>query len=94
MAEQYNVAIFRCRARLSKFSNVHANTISFGFSVSDFIAASQLIAGIISSLKESGGSRSEYQELVRELVILDRTLKHLDTLKGPGVDSVKCAALS
>ena len=68
--------------------------MSFGFSTGDFIAASQLIVGIVSSLKESGGSKSEYQELVRELFILDRTLKHLDTLKGPGVDNVKCAALS
>ena len=68
--------------------------MSFGFSAGDFIAASQLIIGVIGSLKESGGSKSEYQELVRELVILDNTLKHLDTLKGPSVDSIKCAALS
>ena len=67
--------------------------MSFGFSAGDFIAASQLIAGIISSLKESGGSKSEYQGLVRHLANLDHTLKHLDTLKGSRVDSIKCAAL-
>jgi hypothetical protein len=68
--------------------------MSFGFSVGDFIATFQIIASIITSLKESGGSKSESQELIHELVILDRTLKHLDPLKGPGVDNVKCSALS
>ena len=38
--------------------------MSFGFSVGDFIAVGQLIYDITNALR---GSRTEYQELVREL---------------------------
>ena len=67
--------------------------MSFGFSVGDVIAVSSLIAQIANSLKDAGGAKSDYQELVRELENLDRALKHIDKLRGPTADSIKCAAL-
>lgn len=72
--------------------------MSFGFSVGDFIAVGTIIADIISSLQEAGGSKSEYQELVRELESLQHALRHLDKLQpsssSTNVDSIKYAALS
>ncbi|KAM7186431.1 hypothetical protein V8F33_011824 [Rhypophila sp. PSN 637] len=73
--------------------------MSFGFSIGDFLAVGGVIADIVSSLKDSTGSESDYQELIRELNALDRALKGLDKLQpttsSPGtVDSIKCAALS
>lgn len=72
--------------------------MSFGFSVGDFLAVGKLIASITNSLREAGGSKSEYQELVRELESLDHALKHLDALPLNGVpaslESNKYAALS
>lgn len=44
------------------FSNVK---MSFGFAVGDFIATGELIVKIVDSVQ---GSKSEYQELIRELV--------------------------
>lgn len=41
--------------------------MSFGFSVGDFVAAATLVKDIIVCLKDSGGSASEYQELMDEL---------------------------
>lgn len=54
--------------------------MSFGFSVSDFLAVGKIIADIISCLKDAGGSKSEYQELLRELECLNHALHHLDRL--------------
>jgi hypothetical protein len=73
--------------------------MSFGFSVGDFIAVGSLIADITSSLREAGGSKSEYQELLRELECLQQALTHLDKLQLRGssptnLDSIKYAALS
>jgi hypothetical protein len=73
--------------------------MSFGFSVGDFIAVGTLIADISSCLAESGGSKSEYQELLRELESLKPALIHLDKLQLGGsffanLDSIKYAALS
>lgn len=73
--------------------------MSFGFSVGDFIAVGKLIADITSCLKESGGSKSEYCDLVLELECLHKTLLHLDRLPSSqgnsrSVDSIKYAALS
>jgi len=72
--------------------------MSFGFSVGDFLAASQLITQITRSLREAGGSKSEYQELLRELESLSRALQHVDRLESRALssatlDSIKCAAL-
>jgi hypothetical protein len=55
--------------------------MSFGFSIGDFITVATIIADIISSLQEAGGSKFEYQELVRELESLQHALRHLDKLQ-------------
>jgi hypothetical protein len=73
--------------------------MSFGFSVGDFIAVGKLIADITSCLKEAGGSKSEYRDVVLELECLRKALVHLDRLQSqPGnslsTDSIKYAALS
>lgn len=72
--------------------------MSFGFSVGDFLAVGKLIADITNSLRECSGSKSEYQELLRELESLDNALKHLDKLPtniaSANLESIKYAALS
>jgi len=73
--------------------------MSFGFSVSDFITVGSLIADIASSLREAGGSKSEYQEILRELEGLERALSYLDKLQSSdacstSISSIKYAALS
>jgi hypothetical protein len=72
--------------------------MSFGFSVGDFLAVGKLIADITNSLREAGGSTSEYQELLRELDSLNHALKHLNKLPTNGasanLESIKYAALS
>ncbi|KAK0506962.1 hypothetical protein JMJ35_010662 [Cladonia borealis] len=70
--------------------------MSFGFSVSDFLAVGSLIVKIVEILR---GSRSEYQELIRELENLKTALGQVDKLKGRSdqaiaVDQIKCAALT
>lgn len=73
--------------------------MSFGFSVGDFLAVGQLTVNILASLRESGGAKSEYQDLIRELESLHYALQRLDKLQAkPGsssrLDSIKYAALS
>jgi hypothetical protein len=73
--------------------------MSFGISVSDFITVGKLIIDITSSLRNVGGSKSDYQELLRELECLHCALRHLDKLHQNGsssttLDSIKYAALS
>ncbi|KAI1136976.1 hypothetical protein F5Y05DRAFT_414698 [Hypoxylon sp. FL0543] len=72
--------------------------MSFGFSAGDFIAVGKLVAGIVSSLRDSGGSRTDYQHLIRELECLQATLIHLDKLAETGTSqdlaAIKYAALS
>ena len=73
--------------------------MSFGFSVGDFVNASILIRDIVRCLKASGGSASEYQELVRELDGLQSALTGIEHLKAspkqvPTVNGIKVAALN
>ena len=72
--------------------------MSFGFSVGDFLAVGKLIADITSSLKDVGGSKSLYHDVVLELECLQKALVHLDRLQpqseSRNVDSIKYAALS
>lgn len=72
--------------------------MSFGFSVGDFLAVGRLVADITKSLSEADGSKSGYQELLRELESLDHALKHLDNLQSRSpsshLESIKYAALS
>lgn len=73
--------------------------MSFGFSVKDFLTITNLISSINCSLKSSGGSTSDYQELVRELDLLQRALTDIEHLAGPpselpSVNAIKCSALN
>jgi hypothetical protein len=73
--------------------------MSFGFSVGDFINVTILIKDIITCLKASGGSASEYQELMRELDGLQSALTGIEHLRAspdrtPTVNCIKVAALS
>jgi hypothetical protein len=73
--------------------------MSFGFSVGDFFTVGQLIFDITKSLRDTGGARSEYRELIRELETLKNALEHIDTLQQgceqpATLDSIKYAALS
>ncbi|SPN99173.1 uncharacterized protein DNG_02208 [Cephalotrichum gorgonifer] len=71
--------------------------MSFGFSVGDFIAVGKLIADISSCLKDVGGSKTEYQDLIRELDCLQKGLAHLDKFQPSSstiADSIKYSALS
>ncbi|KFX86691.1 hypothetical protein V490_08937 [Pseudogymnoascus sp. VKM F-3557] len=72
--------------------------MSFGFSVGDFLAVGKLIADITNRLSEASGSKSQYQELLRELESLNNALKHLDKLPtnvaSTNLESIKYAALS
>ena len=73
--------------------------MSFGFSVGDFIAAANLIARVISSLSEAGGSNVQYQRLSVDLHTLSSTLRQVDRLEAVDgleatVNAIKAAALS
>jgi hypothetical protein len=73
--------------------------MSFGFSVGNFVAVGELIARITSSLKDAGGAKSEYQELLRALETLEAALHRVDKLQPSGststnLVSIKYTALS
>ena len=72
--------------------------MSFGFSVGDFVAVGKLVVEITNSLKDAGGSKSGYQDLLRQLESLQRALQDLDKLQAQGspsatLDSIKSNAL-
>jgi hypothetical protein len=56
---------------------------SFGFGVGDFIAVATLIKNIKSALQDSGGARDDYQELERELQLLELAHAALRSLTSP-----------
>jgi hypothetical protein len=73
--------------------------MSFGFSVGDFLTVTNLMVNIVSSLRSSGGSSSNYQELFRELDLLQRALADIGHLTGrpleqPSINAIKCSALN
>lgn len=72
--------------------------MSFGLSFGDFIAVSSLAKDICLCLRDIGGSKTEYQDLERELDCLQKALVHLDRLQSrkstPTIDSIQFAALS
>jgi hypothetical protein len=73
--------------------------MSFGFSVGDFLAAASVIKDIVKCLKASGGSASEYQELMLEIDGLQNALTKIEHLKGsaertPTINGIKVAALN
>jgi hypothetical protein len=43
---------------------------------------------------DAGGAKFDYQKPIRELDSLDKALKHVDRLKNPTADSIKCSALT
>jgi hypothetical protein len=68
---------------------------SFGYSVGDFVTVTELITAVIGALRESGGSKSDYQEIIRELEGLDgaiRPLKNVTNDAPPEYYSLKWAA--
>jgi len=73
--------------------------MSLGFSLKDFLTITNLISTISGSLKSAGGSSSDYQEIVRELDLLQRALTDIEHLTGPpselpSINAIKCAALN
>src|SRR5436305_14460160 len=73
--------------------------MSLGFSADHFLSAAILIKDIVICLKASGGSASEYQELMRELDGLQSALTAIEHLKAspeqtPMVNGIKVAALN
>ena len=69
---------------------------SFG-SVGDFIAITLLIKDVINALDDATGSRSEYQQLIRELLSLEKAFLEVgllcqtpDQLPGEPVFSCAC----
>lgn len=55
--------------------------MSFGFSVGDFIAALELVGTVIQSLREAGGAKSEFHELVQQLYGLETALLRVKQLE-------------
>ncbi|KAL5348141.1 hypothetical protein ACLOAV_006621 [Pseudogymnoascus australis] len=55
--------------------------ITFG-SVGDIISVSVVIKDLVQALRESRGSAAEYQEIIRELSILDRVFLEVEQLSG------------
>ncbi|KIX92483.1 uncharacterized protein Z520_11803 [Fonsecaea multimorphosa CBS 102226] len=67
--------------------------VPFGFSVGDFVTVIQLTSKIISSLKDVGGSSSEYQHSVIELESLKRLLEKVSQLTITEDNAVQVNAL-
>ncbi|KAF4613369.1 hypothetical protein G7Y89_g15518 [Cudoniella acicularis] len=55
--------------------------MSFGYSIGDFIAAISLILDVSLALREAGGSASEYQHFITELLSLKTALEQVATLE-------------
>lgn len=55
--------------------------MSFGFSAGDFISALELVGTVISALRSSGGSSSEYRALVSQLYTLETALLEVKRLE-------------
>jgi hypothetical protein len=73
--------------------------MSFGFSLGDFLAASNLISQVICALREAGGSSFQYQRLRLELDAVGLALREVDQLvpvEGleATVEAIKATALS
>ena len=67
--------------------------MSFSFSIGDFVTVAGLIKNTIASLRASGGSASEYQALIHQFHILERTLHEIDHLQGSPQDASEISAL-
>ena len=67
--------------------------ITFG-SVGDIISVCLLVKNLVDALGDSRGSSTEYQELVRELWVLERALLEVDMLSRTCDRTVELNALS
>lgn len=52
----------------------------FGWPVGDLVASIQLVVKIAGALREAGGSKSDYQESARYLLVLEITLQNLQSI--------------
>ena len=73
-------------------------TIPFGFSVGDFNSTIELIHDIFEALKDSDGSKQNFQALMRELYSLERALLAVKALErsptpSSAVNAIKQAAM-
>ena len=73
--------------------------MSFGYSVGDFIAVGKLTYEISECLQTTSSATEQFQELLRELKLLEAALRHLNKLgvvtpSSLTIDSIECAALS
>ncbi|KAL2812533.1 hypothetical protein BJX63DRAFT_396572 [Aspergillus granulosus] len=56
--------------------------MSFGFSISDFLAGANLAYTLYQSLSESNGAREQYVELINELNVVHKVLIQVDELRS------------
>jgi hypothetical protein len=73
--------------------------MSFCFSVGDFITAADLIAQVVSALREASGSASQHQHITNKLGFLDRAIRDVNRLepaKGleTTLEAIKTTALT
>jgi hypothetical protein len=68
--------------------------MSFGFSISDLLAAGKLIIDITDSLRSVGVAKSEYQEIYGQLEALQDGLRRLDQLAQCDVSSSTLANIT
>ena len=68
-------------------------SVGFGFSVGDFIAVIELVGTVIDALRESGQSRAEYLELIRQLYSLENALIHVNRVESDEADSSQLISL-
>ncbi|KAL8365584.1 hypothetical protein RB595_004414 [Gaeumannomyces hyphopodioides] len=67
--------------------------MSFGFGVGDFLAVGKLIFDITSCLKDIGGAKSEYQDLVIELDCLQKALSDIENLRDLGSNPIRADSI-
>jgi hypothetical protein len=77
--------------------------MSFGFSLGDFLAAASPISNIVSCLQSSGGSASEYQELMDEVHVLrlfsikieefESSMQHIEEMDSMKITVLSCIPL-
>jgi len=67
--------------------------MSFGFSVGDFIAALELVGTVVTSLRETGGAKSQFRELTQELFSLEQALLRVKQLEFEEHQYVEYVAL-
>lgn len=56
-------------------------SVGFGFSAGDFIAALKLVSTVLSALQNASSANIEYQELIRELYMLETALLRVKKLE-------------